>query len=96
MAQIIPNAYVNFRRYLSLRDKVGHEAAVKEIQKPVLEDILDFIVSCGSQQNHVTVGECEMMAQKVDSEPSGPVQMADDFPEDDDPHTGPSITEGAI
>lgn len=29
MAQVIPSAYIDFRRYLALRDKVGHDAAVK-------------------------------------------------------------------
>jgi acyl-CoA thioesterase FadM len=78
MAQIIPSAYVDFRRYLALRDKVGHDAAVKQFKRERLESVLDYMVSCGEHQELVTEADCTVIVRRIDSQPDLTAKRADD------------------
>jgi hypothetical protein len=78
MAQIIPSAYMNFRRFLNLREKFGANAAVKQLKREQLEDVLNFVVSCGEQQAYVDAADCIAISNKVDFQPSSQAKRADE------------------
>jgi len=81
VAQIIPSAYVDFRRYLALRDKAGHDAAVKQFKRERLESVLDYMVSCGEHQELITEADCTVIVKRIEFQPDSTAKRADELDE---------------
>ena len=71
MADILNYNYMNFRRYLKWRDEVGHAKAIAKFKLEQAIGVLDCMVSYGPHQEIVTVEDCLVISQHINSEQTG-------------------------